>query len=70
MFYYPDDLPNKIYFDFIIDKLATYCESQYGRELIKNIKPSSDINEIFQEYEVLKLISNYIQTNNVFSTKI
>ncbi len=70
MFYYPDDLPNKIYFDFIIDKLATYCESQYGRELIKNIKPSSNINEIFQEYEVLKLISNYIQTNNVFSTKI
>lgn len=70
MFYYPDDLPNKIYFDFIINKLATYCESQYGRELIKNIKPSSDINEIFQEYEVLKLISNYIQTNNVFSTKI
>lgn len=70
MFYYPDDLPNKIYFDFIIDNLSSYCESQYGRELIKNIKPSSDIDEIYQEYEVLKLISNYIQTNNIFSTKI
>lgn len=70
MFYYPDELPNKIYFDFIISKLSNYCETQYGRELIKKIHPTSDIDEINREYSVLKLISHYFETNNVFSTKI